>query len=136
MSVPCFFYGSYMDPDILRKFGANPGQPVPTALPGWRLTFTPHANLVRDDGATAHGVRLELPQDELDKLYGPTGFVTTYIPIDVDTDAGPMTTFIEEAPEGAPEPGYLEALLDICRRMELPDAYIAEVEAEAQRLRA
>ncbi len=83
VGISCFFYGSYMDPAILRKYGANPGPMRPGRLKGWRLTFTPHANLVPDEGGEVEGVIMYLSQDDVDTLYGPQGFVTTYHPVDV-----------------------------------------------------
>ncbi len=135
MHVSAFFYGSYMDPEVLRKFGADPGVGVAARLAGHRLAFTPHANLLPASDGGVHGFVYELTHDELDRLYGPNGFVTTYrpVPVVVETDAGSRTamTFVEEAPEAAPDAGYLEAFLAICRRLGLPQDHVAAVERAA-----
>lgn len=136
--VSCFFYGSYMDPDVLRKFGARPNDPVRASLPGWRLTFTPHANLVRSDSQTAEGVVYQLPHDQIEQLYGPDGYVTTYKPVPVLVEIGGRKavamTFVEMAKEGAPDGAYLESFLGICARMGLPERYLEQVKGQAARL--
>lgn len=138
MHVPAFFYGSYMDPDVLRRFGARPGHAVPALLRGWRITFTPHANLVPDARATVHGFLFHLPHDELERLYGPAGFVTTYkpVPIAVDSSDGAVVamTYVELADEQAPDGAYLESFLGICGRLGLPDDYVREIRSRADGL--
>lgn len=140
LAVAAFFYGSYMDPQVLKRFGATPTAPQPARLQGWRLTFTPHANLVPDPDGLVHGLLYELPHGELERLYGPSGFVTTYKPVPalVQTEAADVAalTFVERATEAAPEPEYLEALLEICARLGLPAAYIQDLEQQARRLAA
>ncbi len=137
MHVPVFCYGSYMDPDVLRRFGAEPGEATRATLPGWRLTFTPHANIVKGEGSV-EGFLFSMPHAEVDKLYGPDGFVTTYKPVPVLVEAAPgraaVLTFVEEAHEQAPDGAYLESFLGICRRLGLPAAYIDAVRARADSL--
>jgi cation transport regulator ChaC len=126
-----FYYGSYMDPDVLRRFGANPGEPKRAMLHGWRLVFTPHANLVRDEESTVHGVLYELPESELDTLYGPSGYVTTYEPVNVEVSmdgrTGAAVTHIEDAPEQPFDGSYVMALLGIMCKVELPRMYIERI---------
>ena len=121
MRVLAFFYGSYMDPDILRRFGADPPAPRKGHVDGWRLAFTPHANMVHETGGRVQGVLYALPHDELDRLYGPDGFVTTYRPVPVLAHGpdGPLPamTFIEDAPEQDPEPEYVAAFRAIQQKM-------------------
>lgn len=135
MKVATFCYGSYMDPDVLRRFGATPGTATPARLPDHRLVFSPHANVRPEAGHDVHGFVFELPHAELDKLYGPNGYVTSYrpVPVVVHTDAGtrPALTFVEEAEPTAPDGGYLQAFLAICHRLGLPPEYVAEVERTA-----
>lgn len=121
-----FYYGSYMDADVLRRFGANPGVPRRAALQSWRLAYTPHANLLPGDGVV-QGVVYDLEQDEMDRLYGPNGFVTTYAPVDVVVDGEAMVTFVEDAPEAKPDPTYVESLRAIMEKVGLPRDYIEAV---------
>lgn len=135
MKVATFCYGSYMDPDVLRRFGAHPDPPTPARLEGHRLAFTPHANVRPDPDHEVRGFLYHLGHDDMDLLYGPSGYVTTYrpVPVLVETEAGgvPAMTFVEEAPEQTPDGAYLEAFLAICRRMGLPPDYVAQVEQAA-----
>ncbi len=138
MKVPVFCYGSYMDPQVLRRFGATPGAPTRATVKGWRLTFTPHANLVKDVDGAVEGFVFMLPHAELDKLYGPAGYVTTYkpMPVMIHAEAGRAAalTFVESAKEQAPEGGYLESFLGICGRLGLPGAYIEAIHERADSL--
>lgn len=119
-----------MDPDVLRRFGANPTAPRRAHVDGWRLAFTPHANMVPDAEGRVEGVLYELTQTELDRLYGPDGYVTTYEPVEVvaHADAARQAgTFVERAPEQPPEAAYVDSLLAIMRRAGLPSEYIENV---------
>lgn len=140
MKVPAFFYGSYMDPDVLRRFGAEPGTPERATLWGWRLAFTPHANIVQDKVTAVEGVVYGFSHDELDRLYGPDGYVTTYRPVPVTVEVGgeprPAMTFVEDARPSRPDGNYVEAFITICRKVDLPAQYVASVEEEAQRAAA
>lgn len=140
MKVPAFFYGSYMDPDTLREFGAEPGTPVRASVAGWRLSFTPHANLVPDKDGAVEGFVFEFSHDQLDRLYGPEGFVTTYKPVPVIAAVGdsmqPALTFVEDAEPTSPDAAYLEAYLGICQKVGLPGPYVAAVASEAEGLEA
>lgn len=123
-----FYYGSYMDPDVLRRFGADPQAPRRATLPGWRLAFSPHADMVRDPVGTVEGVVYDLPQDELDRLYGPNGFVTTYRPVPVVlADGQEVISFIAGGVEAPPDPEYAAGLFAIMERVGLPPEYIAQV---------
>lgn len=124
--VLAFYYGSYMDPDVLRRFGANPGEPRRAKLDGWRLAYTPHANLLPGAG-TVEGIVYDLPLDELDRLYGPDGYVTTYRPVTVEVDGQSMQTFVEDAPETTPDPNYVASLRAIMEKVGLPAAYVEAV---------
>lgn len=138
MHVPVFTYGSYMDPDVLRRFGAEPGESSSAVLKDWRLTFSPHANIRPDGSQQVHGLVYRMHHAELDRLYGPDGYVTTYrpFPVAVVTPAGEVValTFVEPAKEQAPDGAYLESFLAICKRMELPPAYIDGVRRQAEGL--
>ncbi len=132
--VRCFFYGSYMDPDVLRAYGArSAGTPVPAVLPDWDLGFTPHANIHRVQGRSVHGFLMELPSWEVARLYGPDGFVTDYAPVAVTVQSRggpvPATTYVAPWTPGMPDAAYLASYLAICRRMRLPPPAIAAIEA-------
>lgn len=121
-----FYYGSYMDPDVLRRFGAQPGEPRRAQLHGWRLAYTPHANLVPGDDVV-EGVVYDLPQEVLDRLYGPEGFVTTYAPVSIEIDGVSMQTFVEDADEAVPDAEYKANLRAIMEKVGLPPDYIEAV---------
>ncbi len=126
-----------MDPEVLRRYGAHPGAGRRATVQGWRIGFTPYANLIQDPDGSATGIVYDLPNKELDLLYGPKGFVTTYqpLPVLVDAEDGSLAalTFIEDASERAPDPAYVENYLAVCRRVGLPRAVVEAVARQAGR---
>jgi hypothetical protein len=103
------------------------------------LSFTPHANMVQGTPEdVVHGFVYDLSHGDLDKLYGPEGYVTTYKPVPVMATVGsaavPTMTFVELAAQQAPEGAYLEAFVAICVRLGLPSEYVACIRAHAASL--
>ncbi len=126
-----FFYGSYMDPDVLAKYGATPGAITAAHLDDWELGFTPHANIHEAPGRRVHGFLVEVSEDDLARLYGPSGFVTDYEPVAVTAETldGPVptSTFVAPWTPQSPDPNYLASFLAICGRLGLPAAYVESI---------
>ena len=77
-----FFYGLFMDEDMLRSMGANPRHVGVAAVDGYRLAIAARATLVAEPGATVEGVVTELDEAGVATLYaGPT--LADYRPIPV-----------------------------------------------------
>jgi hypothetical protein len=68
-----FFYGLYMDPDILKTKGVEPRNPRKAIVKGYRLRIGKMATLLRDPNAETHGIVYELTHGEVDKLYWGAG---------------------------------------------------------------
>ena len=133
-----FTYGSYMDPEILAGYGVQAGAPRTALLRGWSLTFSPHANLVPRQDSLVHGFVYAMDHDQLARLYGPEGFVTSYLPVPVVAEVGehgePALCYVEPAAAAAPDPDYLDGFLNLCERVGLPEAYIADIHERAHAL--
>ena len=72
--IEVFFYGSFMDADLLRKKGVNPANIRQASVPGFALRIGQRATLLRIPNALAHGILMELTHAEVDQLYSdPTG---------------------------------------------------------------
>lgn len=122
--VLVFTYGSYMDPDVLRRYGAPSVETGQRAtVEGWRLAYTPHANMLPGEGSV-EGILYDLPHAELERLYGPDGYVTTYKPVAVVASDQPALTFVEQAPESEPDAAYAASLRAIMEKVQLPRDYI------------
>jgi hypothetical protein len=49
--VSVFFYGSYINPDVLAESGLRPERFDVARLPGFDIVIDPYANIVRDERA-------------------------------------------------------------------------------------
>ena len=64
-----FFYGLFMDPELLRAKGLAPEGAEVASVPGMALRIGRRAALVAEPSARAYGVLMSLTLDELDRLY-------------------------------------------------------------------
>ena len=72
-SVDAFFYGLYMDVDLLRQSGADPANPRRAYVADLALRIGQRATLVPMAGARAYGMLIALTHVELERLYGAPG---------------------------------------------------------------
>src|SRR5579862_2318640 len=69
MKVWVFFYGSYMNFDVLREVDYVPEESFVARLSGYDIAIRPRANLIRSDERLVYGVAATATHDELDRLY-------------------------------------------------------------------
>lgn len=128
-----FFYGLFMDPDLLRAKGFEPSDPVMACVEDFGLRIGERATLVPAPGEQAWGTVMSLTEEALCELYGGDG-VEDYVPEPVMalTVAGDeIATVAYNLPEdklAGENREYLAQLLITCRQTGLPDAYIAQLE--------
>jgi len=67
--IEVFFYGLFMDADLLRTKGAHPENLRPACVPGFALRIGQRATLLQNSGARAHGIVMELTHVEIEQLY-------------------------------------------------------------------
>jgi hypothetical protein len=128
--IEVFFYGLFMDADILHSKGANPVNIRPASVPGFGLRIGQRASLVPAPTGRAYGVLMQLTHDEIDQLYADPS-VRAYRPEAVlaeldDRSRVPALCFIlPVAPSPAESnPDYAAKLRDLGRRLGLPSAYV------------
>lgn len=136
-SVWVFFYGSYMDLNILKDFDCVPEQWEVARVYGYDIGIQPRANLVRSDRDSVYGIVAAVTHDELDRLYAriQRDFGHTYLPEPVlaDTLRGtwvPALTYIAASME--PEPAahdYIERMVKPARELDFPAWYIERLES-------
>ncbi len=83
-----FFYGLYMDPEILEAKGVEPRNPRKAVAKGYRLRIGNMATLLREANAEAQGIVYELTHDELNALYWGSGleaYVAEAIEVETET---------------------------------------------------
>src|SRR3981081_528266 len=71
--IDAFFYGLFMDVDILREKQMKPVNPRAACVDGFSLRIGERATLVPSPGARAFGMLIALTHRELSELYsGPS----------------------------------------------------------------
>ena len=132
--IAVFFYGLFMDADLLRAKGTDPVNIRPACVRGFALRIGDRATLLAAPDATAYGIVMELTHAELDHLYSDPS-VPAYRPEGVTaelTDGSrlPALCFNLVVP---PEPQeanveYAAKLRDLARRLGLPSQYVETIQ--------
>lgn len=131
--IDVFFYGLFMDIDILREAGVAPLNPRRAYVDDFALRIGQRATLVPSAGGRAYGVLFGLTHPELERLYTAPG-LEQYRPEAVlaqsleGTPAPALCYNLREAPqplEGNPE--YAARLQRALRKLDFPQKYIESV---------
>jgi hypothetical protein len=132
--VDVFFYGLFMDPDLLRAKGLAPQAVELGAVDGFTLRIGRRAALVPHPGGRVHGVVVSLTLAELEQLYAEPS-VQTYRPqaVLVHMAAGgtiPAVCYnLPTSPSPTEhDPAYASKLRDLGRKVGLPAEYLASLE--------
>ena len=131
-----FFYGSYINLDVLAEVDLVPGEYETARLAGFDLRIAPRANLVRDELSVVYGILATCRHAELDRLYtdhakGKLG--ETYLPEAVVAEdrrgcLRPALTYIAPVMEKrAAEGAYIERIAGPAERFGFPPAYIERI---------
>lgn len=131
-----FFYGSYINPDVLKEVDLISEDWEVARLVGFDLTIGPRANLKRDPAQVVWGILATATHAELARLYhdhakGVLGEV--YLPeAIVATDEHgrlrPAMTYISPAMESRPaEEAYVERIARPAERFGFPDWYVRKI---------
>jgi Gamma-glutamyl cyclotransferase, AIG2-like len=125
-----FFYGLFMDQDLLRDKGIVPAAVELASVEGFTLRIGRRAALVACDGSRVHGVVMSLTLADLDRLYSEPS-LAAYRPQAVLAKlaiGGVIAALCYNLPE-APTPGeqnseYSAKLRAIGRKVGLPADYV------------
>lgn len=131
--VEAFFYGLYMDLDVLREAGVAPREPRKAYVDGFALRIGRRATLLPSAGARAYGMLYAVTHAELERLYTAPG-LEQYRPEAVmarPLDSAPTPALcynLLEAP--APHernPEYAARLQRALGKLAFPPEYVASV---------
>lgn len=133
-TVRAFFYGSFINLEVLAQGGFKPKRVELAKLSGFDIRIQPLANLVRSDQHCVYGILCEATHAELAGLYGQA-WVGTYLPeaVVVETIDGrlaPALCYI--APPAEPEPAksdYLDRIIGPARQHGFPAWYLERLES-------
>src|SRR5690348_9833639 len=133
-TVWIFFYGSFMNLDILRQTGFVPERHEVAKLHGFDIDIRPLATLVRSDQHCVYGIVAAGTQEQLHRLYGQD-WVAAYLPepVLVETlDGKWRAAFCYIAPVGESRPAtsvYIDRIVEPAKRCGFPSWYIARLES-------
>jgi hypothetical protein len=133
-TVWTFFYGSFMNLDVLKATGYVPPRYEVAKLPGFDIHIRPLATLVRSDQHCVWGIVASGTHEELDRLYGQD-WVRAYRPepILVQTGDGPWRPALcYIAPVGEQRPAtndYIDRIVNPARHYGFPEWYLARLES-------
>lgn len=132
-----FFYGSNINPDVLRKVDYAPQQVEVAVLHGFDIRIEPLANLVPSERHCVYGIIATGTHAELDRLYGRyvhDELGATYLPEAVvcrKLDGTLIPALCYLASETAPAPPtdeYLDRIIGPARKYGFPQWYIERLE--------
>ena len=132
--IAVFFYGLFMDADLLRTKGAHPVNPRSACVPGFALRIGQRATLLQNPDARAYGIVMELTHVEIEQLYSEAS-VRAYRAEAVlaeltDGSQVPALCFNLLVPPGSEEANseYAAKLRDLARRLGLPSNYVESIQ--------
>jgi hypothetical protein len=131
--IDAFFYGLFMDLDILHDSGIAPINPRRAYVDGFALRIGQRATLLPSAGARAYGMLFALTHSELDQLYAGPG-LEQYRPEAVlaqpleGTPAPALCYNLREAPRpDERNPEYAARLQRALSKLDFPQEYVASV---------
>ena len=129
-----FFYGLFMDQELLRGKGFEPKDVELASVPGFALRIGQRAALVVSPGSNVHGVVMSLTLAELDRLYSEPS-VQAYKPqalLAQLTNGGTIAALCYNLPEppavSERNPEYAAKLRVIAEKVGLPPDYVASIQ--------
>jgi hypothetical protein len=128
-----FFYGLFMDRQLLEGKGIRPEDVRLAAVPGFGLRLGARAALAPAPGAEVHGVLMKLSHADLEKLYSEPS-VQAYRPepvLAVARNGAAVAALCYNLPE-PPAPDernaeYAAKLRALAQRIGLPSEYVSSI---------
>ena len=132
--IAVFFYGLFMDADLLRTKGAHPVNLRSACVPGFALRIGQRATLLQNPNARAYGIVMELTHVEIEQLYSEASVrayrVEAVLAELADGSQVPALCFNLLVPPGPEEANaeYAAKLRDLARRLGLPSNYVESIQ--------
>lgn len=128
-----FFYGLFMDGDILREKGIFPESSIPGYVDDYELNIGERATLNKTKGKRTFGSLMSLTAEELEKLYNEAS-VTDYIPEKLvaktfnGESLAAVTYVLPLEKLSGRNIQYAVSLAAVAKKIGLPDEYVIEIE--------
>lgn len=131
-----FFYGLFMDRDLLVNSGYRASEATLAYVRGHQLRIGNRATLVPHESAIAYGTLMQLPEHDLIRLYSGDG-VEDYQPEKVQANIlvegskertiEAFTYLLPEAMLTGSNSEYAAKLVEVAAKVHLPKMYIEEI---------
>lgn len=124
-TVNVFFYGSFINRDVLARVDYRPEHTNVAHLNGFDIALRPLATVIHSDSSCVYGVLAKATHVELERLYGEA-WVRAYLPeavIVTTRDGGlhPALCYIATSRTGeAPFENYLDHIIEPARGLIFP----------------
>ena len=136
-----FFYGSYINFEVLKEVELVPESWEVARLAGFDIRIQPRANLIRSDAATVYGIVATATHDELARLYAHAHDVLgeLYLPEAVlaetlDGRWRPALCYIcPHMQPRPPERAYVDRIVAPARSYGFPHWYLEHLQSFASR---
>ena len=130
--VDVFFYGLFMDADVLREHQVAAVDPRPAYADGYALRIGRRATLIAFAGKRAYGMVYALTENELDRLYSAPGLeVYRPEPLLVQMAEGqtlPVLCYVCPRPQpGEANAEYAARLRAVLEKLKFPRDYVSSV---------
>jgi hypothetical protein len=131
--IEVFFYGLFMDADLLQTKAIVAVEQRPARLDGFGLRIGKRATLVPADNESSYGIVMSLTPQDLKKLYSAPG-LEEYVPeaVSCKTLSGETVCALCYNLTKAPAPGeanseYAIQLRNVLKKLGFPQEYIERV---------
>jgi hypothetical protein len=131
--IDAFFYGLFMDVEVLRDSGVAPVDPRRAYVDGFALRIGQRAALVPSPGARAYGMLFALTHSELDRLYTGPGLepyrpeALLVQPLDGPPTAALCYNLREAPPPQQRNPEYAARLRRALGQLQFPPESVASI---------
>ena len=127
-----FFYGLFMDEDLLAKKGISSSKAEVGFVDGFALRIGERATLIRSADTRSYGVMMNISSDQANELYAESS-VADYVPESVTVELLNGSK-VEASCYNLPvdkvtgtNKVYAQALLEVANRLGLPESYLVEI---------
>lgn len=135
--VYTFFYGSYINENVLKVVNIYPDKCETAKLPGFDIIIRPYANLIKSENNSVYGILTQLTHEELKRLYSHAEevFHELYEPEAVLVQAGneewvPALCYIcHNMDEKPADNDYIKRIVEPAKEYNFPEWYIKKLES-------
>ncbi|NNC95420.1 MAG: gamma-glutamylcyclotransferase [Chitinophagales bacterium] len=132
-----FFYGLFMDIDLLEKRGLKPSNPRMACLKNYELKIGDRATLVPCKNERSYGIVMTIDEEAINKLYSESS-AADYIPeeVTVVTDSNdPVTATCYNLPvesHSGSNKKYALSLYKLAKQEDFPEEYVSKIKMIAE----